>query len=93
MDPKNIMSLLPNDIILKIIREADGGRISHKRKMGLIFDEIFENEGNLWCNLNEVYGLGDPFMDDLAAFFCDRRENYESDEDYMDMVRNPDDYR
>ena len=89
----SIMSQLPNDLILKIIRKADGGRIAHTKKMGLIFDEIFENQENLWGNLKEVYGLGDPFMDDLAAFQCDRREHYESDEDYLNMLRNPDDYR
>jgi hypothetical protein len=32
------------------------------------------------------------YIDDLAAFRCDRREHYDSDEEYMHMVRNPEEY-
>ena len=39
------MSLLPNDLILKIIREADGGLNTHKRKMKDIYNIIvFSND-------------------------------------------------
>jgi len=33
-------NILPNDIIMRIIREADGGRNTHKKKMNDIFEQI-----------------------------------------------------
>ena len=43
------MSLLPNDLIMKIIREADGGKNTHKRKMKDIHNIIlFSNDFS--CN-------------------------------------------
>ena len=86
----SIMSQLPNDLILKIIREADGGRISHKRKYHQVLEDVLTSPDVLDLQIVETY---DHYLDDLAAFLCDRRHQYESDEDYMDMVRNPDDYR
>ena len=93
-----IMSLLPNDLIMKIIRTADGGRITHKKNMKPIFRVLCAEssycEDSLWCRFctNEIYGEnGHFFMDDLSAMLCDRREYFESDEEYMDMVRNPGD--
>jgi hypothetical protein len=34
------MENLPNDIIMRIIREADGGRYTHKKKFTPILTEI-----------------------------------------------------
>ena len=33
-------NILPNDIIMRIIREADGGHRTHKKKMNDIFEMI-----------------------------------------------------
>ena len=50
----NLMSLLPNDLIMKIIREADGGMNTHKRKMKDIHDIIlFSNDFS--CNHIRAY--------------------------------------
>ena len=37
---KSIFSQLPNDLIMKIIREADGGRNTHKKKMWIITRQV-----------------------------------------------------
>jgi len=89
MDP-NIMSLLPNDVIMRIIREADGGRYFHQNKYGPVLKDILEDTG--WYDLRDIY-THDHYLDDLAAHLCDRRHHYTSDEDYMDAIRNPEDYR
>ena len=36
----NIFALLPNDIIMNIIRQADGGLHKHKLKMNILFLQI-----------------------------------------------------
>jgi hypothetical protein len=90
MDP--IMSLLPNHLIMRIIREADGGRCSHKQKYGPVLQDVLTSPDVL--DLQIIDGPNyDHYLDDLAAYLCDRRHQYTSDEDYMDMVRNPEDYR
>jgi len=89
MDP-NIMSLLPNDLIMRIIREADGGRYFHQQKYGPVLQDVLTSPDVLDLQIIETH---DHYLDDLAAYLCDRRHQYESDEDYMDMVRNPEDYR
>lgn len=38
--PKSILSNLPNDLILNIIREADGGRYTHETKYKTCMDEL-----------------------------------------------------
>ena len=88
----NIMSLLPNDIIMQIIRTADGGRNTHKKKLlPMLQRELQEDES--WGCLKNVFSVGAQLeFDDLAAFMCDRREHYDSDEEYMHMVRNPEEY-
>ena len=83
------MSLLPNDIIMQIIRTADGGRITHKEKYGPVLKGIVEDQG--WLDFRPI-DTPDHYLDDLAAFLCDRRHQYESDEEYMHMVRNPEEY-
>jgi len=88
MDP--IMSLLPNDLIMRIIREADGGRCSHRNKYGPVLKDVLEDTG--WQDFQRIDTL-DHYLDDLAAHLCDRRHQYTSDEDYMDAIRNPEDYR
>ena len=86
-----IMSLLPNDLIMKIIRTADGGRVAHKKKLlPMLQRELLEDES--WGCLKDIFSLGVMDLDDRAAFMCDRREHYDSDEEYMHMVRNPEEY-
>lgn len=83
------MSLLPNDLIMLIIRDADGGRTSHKRKLlPLLKDVIVEDD--MW-GLTRTTNI-ECDIDDLAAFNCDRRHHHESDEAYMDVIRNPEEY-
>ena len=92
-----IMSLLPNDLIMKIIRTADGGRVAHKKKLlpmlqtSLLKDESW---GYILNGFSVYLEEADSchYIDDLAAFRCDRREHYDTDEEYMHMVRNPEEY-
>ena len=42
----NIMCFLPNDLILKIIREADGGLNAHKKKMKHIHGIILQSNNH-----------------------------------------------
>lgn len=42
----NIMTLLPNDLIMKIIREADGGKYIHKEKMKDIHGIILQSNNH-----------------------------------------------
>ncbi len=91
MDP--IMSLLPNDLIIRIIRKADGGRTSHERKLlPLLKDVIVEGSlvGGMW-GLTRTTNISMD-IDDLTAFNCDRRHHHDSDEAYMDVIRNPEEY-
>ena len=44
----SIMSLLPNDIIMQIIRTADGGRVSHKKKLlPMLQESLLQDESIL----------------------------------------------
>ena len=92
-----IMSLLPNDLIMKIIRTADGGRVAHKKKLlPMLQTSLLQDEswGYILNGFSVYLEEADSchYIDDLAAFRCDRREHYDTDEEYMDMVRNPADY-
>ena len=88
MDP--IMSLLPNDLIMRIIRDADGGRTSHKRKLlPLLKDVIVEDD--MW-GLLACIDIETDYMDELAALGCHRRHHFHNDEAYMDVIRNPEEY-
>jgi len=45
---------LPNDLIINIIKLADGGKTTHKQKMSLVLDELNQidengNNCNEWC--------------------------------------------
>jgi hypothetical protein len=39
----SIFQNLPNDLIMRIIREADGGLVSHKKKMNALWKEQVPN--------------------------------------------------
>ena len=43
MKPKpNIMCSLPNDLIMRIVREADGGKTAHKKNLDRVFTQYKE---------------------------------------------------
>ena len=44
----SIMTKLPNEIIMNIIRMADGGLNTHKNKMNVIFEQIRGVEAIYW---------------------------------------------
>jgi hypothetical protein len=94
----SIMSLLPNDIIMQIIRTADGGRVSHKKKLlPMLQESLLQDHSWMYmqngCRVNLKGDDKFYYVDDLSAFEMDRREHYDSDEEYMDMVRNREEYR
>tara|TARA_R110000787_G_scaffold140317_1_gene253862 strand:+ start:49 stop:408 length:360 start_codon:yes stop_codon:yes gene_type:complete len=69
------MDKLPNDIIMRIIREADGGRPAHEKKFGLVMADLADLGEN--C-MGWVYdpkdgetiirdSTAEMFFDDLAS--------------------------
>ena len=64
--PKSIMSNLPHDLILKIIREADGGKYAHETKYKNCMDELnnireFFHKNLLDCG-SENYGENEEII-------------------------------
>jgi len=79
---------LPNEIIMRIIREADGGRYKHKIYLNKVLDEIVSFKPTTYWDAEEVsvvdYGLeknvilrklyGDDEYDAVVMNTCDPAE-------------------
>ena len=50
-------NILPNDIIMRIIREADGGHRTHKKKMNDIFEMILGSICDQYCDDDRIYAF------------------------------------
>jgi hypothetical protein len=64
----SIYSQLPNDIIIRIIKEADGGLYTHKKKL----QHLLRRELNPPHNADHIYGCPFLFTD------CNERANDEN---------------
>ena len=89
----SIMTKLPNEIIMNIIRMADGGLNTHKTKMNVIFEQIRGVEAIYWyeddCvppNLCSNYfpAIDDSEEDDSES----EEEDEENEEQYQCMCDN-----
>jgi len=74
MDP--IMSQLPNNLIMNIIRMADGGLSAHKKKFIPILNGNLKRDAHMRCYFIR----------------WDRKAVYRTTEEYMKMVRNHEEY-
>ena len=73
--------ILPNDIIMRIIREADGGRHTNKLKMDNVLSHLNKVIGQANCQYtSEVYGS-------LYVCFCD--DCWWGDARYTMWVKTP----
>jgi hypothetical protein len=67
----NIFQHLPNDLIIRIIREADGGRPAHEKKFSLVMADLAdlgENCGGGWVY---DYHDGETMSDGSAEMLFD----------------------
>ena len=85
----SIMTKLPNNIIMNIIRMADGGLNTHKNKMNVIFEQIIGKRPVHWfedgCVPPNLCPNYFPAIDDSEDVSDDEEEN---EEQYQCMCDN-----
>ena len=83
------MNNLPTDIILRIIREADGGRYTHQKKM-MMKDGVFD----MITGLSPIYLYPDAYnnlclqyvWEDFPMDDSDSEDETSDEEDWEDYV-------
>ena len=80
--PRELMAhILPNDIIMRIIREADGGRHTNKLKMDNVLSHLNKVIGQANCQYtSEVYG---------SLYVCFQDDCWWGDARYTMWVKTP----